>query len=64
MDRRGEIGDLDRQINTLMQREKLTEEEVKALCEKVGACESGLSRCCLLAASPSGRASLLMCTTF
>ncbi len=35
MDRRGDIGTLDKQIETLMQREKLSEDEVKALCEKV-----------------------------
>ena len=35
MDQRGETALLDRQIETLMNRDKLTEEEVKVLCEKV-----------------------------
>jgi len=33
---RRDIGNLDRQIQMLMNREKLPEDEVKALCEKVG----------------------------
>lgn len=35
MDARGEIGDLEAQIDRLMKREKLTEDEVKKLCDKV-----------------------------
>ena len=35
MDSRGEIGALDEQIRLLTQREKLPEEDIKALCEKV-----------------------------
>jgi hypothetical protein len=35
MDKRGEIGTLNEQIQRLMNREKLTEDEVKTLCEKV-----------------------------
>ena len=36
MDARGEVALLDKHISLLMTREKLSEEEVKALCEKVG----------------------------
>ncbi len=35
MDRRGELAGLEGQIAQLMTREKLTEDEVKQLCEKV-----------------------------
>ena len=35
MDARGDIGMLDRQIELLMARDKLPEEDIKALCEKV-----------------------------
>jgi hypothetical protein len=35
MDKRGEIGTLNEQITRLMTREKLSEDEVKMLCEKV-----------------------------
>ena len=34
MAHRGDLAALDRQIETLMAREKLSEAEVKALCEK------------------------------
>jgi hypothetical protein len=34
MEARGEIGNLDRQIELLMNREKLPEDDIKSLCDK------------------------------
>lgn len=66
MEGRGEVGNLDRQIEVLMNRDKLPEEDIKALCEKVrarfsslgcGGCIPGLcvacSTCWCVAASTS-----------
>jgi hypothetical protein len=61
MDRRGEIGDLNRQIELLMSREKLSEDEVKALCEKVSRQEGRGGLCFVFAPLPRKAVQLGCC---
>ena len=49
---RGDLASLDRQIETLMNREKLPEAEVKALCEKARARTSALGALARACARP------------